>query len=254
MCEEWMPLVKVPMSIDQFHELPRNPAYKYEYLNGQAYLSPRPKHYHALLELSPMSAQTTAEIRPARAEEFPALEAIFSGAFGRIQPFGSLADDRRREAACQSLERTRTGGDGPWIAPASFIAWDRESQEAIGAILITLLPDGDPCDWDSYYWRDPPPPDCIARRLGRPHLTWIFVGPWYCGEGLGSALLAAAVNALLELGFTQLATTFLVGNDSSMLWHWRNGFRLLAYPGSKRTRRQRWQAFASPRQSDLPEA
>jgi hypothetical protein len=41
------------------------------------------------------------------------------------------------------------------------------------------------------------------------------------------------------MGFVQLATTFLVGNDASMLWHWRNGFQLLQYPNSRR--RNAWQ-------------
>jgi hypothetical protein len=36
------------------------------------------------------------------------------------------------------------------------------------------------------------------------------------------------------MGFTHLASTFLLGNDSSMLWHWRNGFQLAGYPGSRR--------------------
>jgi hypothetical protein len=53
-------------------------------------------------------------------------------------------------------------------------------------------------------------------------------------------LLAAAGNALLELGYRELLTTFMLGNESSMLWHWRNGFRLLAYPGSFRHRHTRW--------------
>ena len=41
---------------------------------------------------------------------------------------------------------------------------------------------------------------------------------------------------LLAMGYKELASTFLIGNDSSMLWHWRSGFRLLAYPGSWRRR------------------
>ena len=44
----------------------------------------------------------------------------------------------------------------------------------------------------------------------------------------------ALSSALRELGFTSLLSTFLAGNDSSMLWHWRVGFRLLSYPGSPR--------------------
>jgi L-amino acid N-acyltransferase YncA len=81
-----------------------------------------------------------------------------------------------------------------------------------------------------------PPADCIEKRLGRPHLTWIFVTRFLAGKGVGSLLLTAAVTKLRALGFTQLLTTFVLGNDSSMLWHWRNGFELLSYPNSIRVR------------------
>ena len=55
-------------------------------------------------------------------------------------------------------------------------------------------------------------------------------------KGVGTALLGAAAGALRDMGFAALLSTFLVGNDSSMLWHWRAGFRLLTYPGSPRRR------------------
>jgi GNAT superfamily N-acetyltransferase len=232
MSDQWMPGIKLALNSQEFQQLPRNSAYKYEYLGGQAYLSPRPKHYHAVLDLTPMVEDDSLDYRLAQENEILELAPLFAGVFRTIQPFGGLDEDLRMEAARQALERTQTGGDGPWISQASYIAQEKEN--VLGAILITLLPEGDPCDWESYRWLDPPPPDCIARRLGRPHLTWIFVSPWRAGQGVGTALLARAVNALLKLGYAQLLTTFMVGNDSSMLWHWRNGFRLLAYPGSSR--------------------
>ena len=235
MCDQWMPLIKLPLTRDQFRQLPRNPAYKYEYLHGETYLSPRPRHYHALLELRPVPASADPPVRPLRAGDWEALWPIFAGAFRTTQPFGSLDDESRREAARQALERTRTGGDGPWIERASFVT--TEGGEAGGAIFITLLPAGDPSDWDSYSWPEPPPADAVARRLGRPHLTWVFVSPWLSGQGLGSTLLAAAVHALDGMGFKELVSTFMIGNDASMLWHWRNGFRLLAHPGSMRRHR-----------------
>jgi len=74
--------------------------------------------------------------------------------------------------------------------------------------------------------------------MGRPHLTWIFVSPWQAGYGVGMALLAAAVQGLIGLGYRELASTFLLGNESSTHWHWRAGFRLLAYPGSMRVMRE----------------
>jgi L-amino acid N-acyltransferase YncA len=78
-------------------------------------------------------------------------------------------------------------------------------------------------------------------------LTWIFVGPWHAGHGVGTALLAHAIQGLLGLGYTELLSTFLLGNTSSMLWHWRNGFRLLPYPGSPRVIRE---SIRSSRQPD----
>ena len=236
MTDSWMPSIKLRMTRQEWEQLPRNAAYRYEYLEGFAYLSPRPRHYHALLELRPAEVAEGLDIGPVRAEDFGDLELLFTDVFRTIQPFGSLDEMTREEAARQALERTRTGGDGPWVEEASFLV--REGGALGGGIFITLLPEGDPCDWDSYRWQEPPPEDCVARHVGRPHLTWIFVSPWWAGQGVGTALLARSVNALLRLGYTQLLSTFMIGNDSSMLWHWRNGFRLLAYPGSYRRYRQ----------------
>src|SRR5580693_1815698 len=52
MCDDWMPVLELSLTLTQFRQLPHNPAYKYEYLDGKARLSPRPKHYHAQLDLA----------------------------------------------------------------------------------------------------------------------------------------------------------------------------------------------------------
>ena len=78
------------------------------------------------------------------------MDQLFAGAFRYVQPYGCLDDNTRLEAARDALERTRTAGDGPWIERASFVATIEE--KPVGAILITLLPEGDPCDWESYHW------------------------------------------------------------------------------------------------------
>jgi GNAT superfamily N-acetyltransferase len=244
MCDEWMPLIRLPLTKEQLRQLPRNGAYRYELIRGEVYLTPHPKHYHALLDLKEAAAR--AEVRPTEAapvtlrevrpDDWADLAPVFAAAFRETQPFGSLDGATRRRAAEACLQRTRSGGDGPWIAPASFVA--EEEGVAVGGLLVTLLPAGDPCAYDSYYWPVPPPPDCIERRLGRPHLTWVFVSPDQAGRGAGTTLLNAAVARLVGMGFEELVSTFLLGNESSTLWHWRNGFRLLEYPGSHR-RRQR---------------
>ena len=101
------------------------------------------------------------------------------------------------------------------------------------------MPDVDLSESFDLRWREPPPADWAQRRIGRPHLTWIFVNHWLREQGLGSALLAAATGALRELGYGVLASTFLVGNDASALWHWRQGFQLAGRPGSWRKMRSR---------------
>jgi GNAT superfamily N-acetyltransferase len=245
MCDEWMPTVRVKMTLQEFRQLPRNPAYRYEYLEGEALLSPRSRHYHAVLALAPSQGIDAPEaddkviLRPVHLDDLPALEDVFAGAFHCIQPFGGLDEATRKEAAHRCLQRTVSGGDGPWVQRASIVALAEEDSRPVGATFITLLPDGDPCEYASYYWNEPPPDELLERGLGRPHLTWIFVAPLRAGCGTGSALLGAAAAELLTLGYDRLFSTFLLGNESSLLWHWRCGFRLLSHPGSmRRMRRQ----------------
>ena len=246
MCDEWMPFVKVPMSFEHFHQLPRHAAYKYEYLNGETWLTPRPRYYHALLDLRPLAASPLPHadprtvLRPLRSTDWEeTLPPVFCAAFRNQQPFSGVMKEQGREAALKSLTLTRDGHDGPWIDAASFVAVGAEEEHVVGAILVTLLPDTDLSEWGAYHWTDPVPTDWLERRLGRPHVTWVFVSPFFTGEGVGTALLNAAARQLLALGYTELASTFLAGNDSSMLWHWRQGFRLLAYPGSQRLQREK---------------
>jgi GNAT superfamily N-acetyltransferase len=237
MCDEWMPCLELHLSPRQFRELPRQAAYSYSYYDGVAWLSPRPRFYHALLDLKNLPAPPSPvgffEVRPLVREDWEVLPSVFSAAFAGQLPFSGIDDDTRLRASRQSLEQTRRGGDGPYIAAAGFVGLGPGGQ-LIGGVLPTLLPDADPSEWDSYCWPEPPPADALEQGIGRPHLTWIFVIPGSVGRGVGTALLHAAAGALLRLGYTQLASTFLVGNDSSMLWHWRNGFQLLSHPGSRR--------------------
>lgn len=242
MCDEWMPSLVLPLTHEQLGQLPRNAAYRYEFIQGKAYVTPRPKHYHALLDLKPMSDPPPdgIHLRPVRDTDWSVLPETFATAFRDVQPFGCLDHATRVQAAESCLERTRTGGDGPWAPQASFVAVHDEPESIVGGILITILPDGDPIEYDSYYWREPPPDDLLQRAIGRPHLTWIFVRPHDAGHGIGSALLAAAVGELLALGYREMASTFILGNDSTMLWHWRNGFRLVPHALSRRLKTKRW--------------
>jgi ribosomal protein S18 acetylase RimI-like enzyme len=247
MLDRWFSTIKLPISFKQFNQLPQNPAYKYEYSDKTAWLSPRPKFQSARLELRAreesvpleIDAQDTVCIRRFEDRDWPRLSRPFARAFDRVQPFASLSDRRQLESARACLKFTREGGDGPVIVPACHVAITKEHGYRVGAILVTLIPEVDLDGFFSMRWKKEPPADCIERRLGRPHLTWIFVSPWHAYHGIGTALLAHAERSLLALGYMELISSFIWGNTSSMLWHWRNGFQLLPYAGSMRNFRKR---------------
>ena len=56
MIDDWFSAIELPLNMRQFRQLPQNPAYKYEYFDGHAWLSPRPKSCHAILDLQSLDA------------------------------------------------------------------------------------------------------------------------------------------------------------------------------------------------------
>lgn len=233
------PVIELPLTIDQFHILPRNAAYKYEYLDGRAVLSPRPKTFTGVLDLNSMPMPDGFDVRPLPAVDIPFLVDLFYIANSHTQPYQSLDKLRAQAAAEDAIHQTATGGDGPVIEPACFRVYGDRHPDPVGAILITLVPPDILVEPFAGVWQEKPPPNAIEKRLGIPHLTWVFVSWWEARRGFGTALLAHAVNALLKMGFTQLATTFALDNAPSLLWHWRNGFRLLPQTS---VFRERWKS------------
>jgi hypothetical protein len=245
MDERWFKSITLPITAEQFEELPRNPTYQYEYFDHRAWLTPRPKMYHAMLDLqsSAISQEVSPgahfDVRPLADHDWPALLAPFAEAFRQVAPLSALKPEEMQAAARDCLNATRSGREGPLISSACFVATEgassgKKSSNVVGAILTTLLPNIDLTKFTSFRWPETPPHDAIERKLGLPHLTWIFVNPCETSQGIGSALLKAAVQGLITIGYPRLASTFLLGNESSTLWHWRNGFQLLKYPGSSR--------------------
>ena len=55
MADDHFRRIELHLPFDEFHRLPRNSAYKYEYFDGRAVLSPRPKCHRAVLDLQPLT-------------------------------------------------------------------------------------------------------------------------------------------------------------------------------------------------------
>ncbi len=273
--EEPCPPVVFPVSWETFRRLPRHPGYRYEYRNGEACLTPHPRQYHCLLPLQSFDAATMIEtpralirVRPLCEPDWQPLEAVFDRAFRKtdapediefLQTVRAGTDDVasgdvpngdvpscktlvRDSPSRDALGRVRSGESGPLVRTACFVAMAGRPEEAgslVGGLFVTLLPAGDLERFDDPVWAEPPPPDAIGQRWGRPHLTWVFVDPPSARRGIASLMLGHAARALRVLGYRELASTFLLGNEPSTLWHWRNGFRLASYVGSPRVANQR---------------
>lgn len=239
----WMPTLRLKMTLAQWQQLPRNPAYKYEYSDDTALLSPRPLSFHAALDLSAWTpppadelAGAEVEIRRLQVRDRVRLSEVFTAAFFDIQPFGSMGEQTKTKAARACLRHALSGKDGQLIKEACLTACWRESGAPLGAALVTLIPGGELHQESSYLWN---PKKRSPRRAAQPHLTWIFVSPFHKRSGVGAALLAGIVEALRHLGHKSLWSTFIAGNEASLLWHWRHGFRLAPSIHSMRAARRK---------------
>ena len=198
MCDEWMPTLRLKLTQQEYEQLPRHPAYRYELMAECTLISPWPRHCHAELRLDgpTIAADAVAQfpLRSASAADIEALAPILVAAFADAQPFGSLPKADALRAAEKSLREVFAGKEGPLIEPASFVALNGE--QIAGAVLITLVPGGDQGDWASHAWGEPPPPDLWQQRGGQPHLTWIFITKFSQGTGIGTRLLHESIQVL----------------------------------------------------------
>jgi len=234
------------MPFESYERLPRHPSYKLEYWDGQLRISPRWRSHSFFLELRPPEAcprvddRDIASIRPLVAGDWEILPEVLAAAFRDAPPLGMLGQRRRVCAARDWLLSTRDGGEGPLVEPACVVAVDAEDDnKLLGALLVTLMIGRERSWYASLRAAVSPPAPDLAEGREQVQMSWIFVRPRASGQGVGTALLAAAARTLWTSGYRELASATHRGNDASMAWHWRNGFRLLPHSDSLRRIRSR---------------
>jgi len=212
-----------------------------EYWDGQLRISPRWRSHSFFLELWPpeecprVEDLDIASIRPLVADDWEKLPEVLAAAFRDAPPLGMLGDRRRVCAARDWLLSTRDGGEGPLVEPACAVAVDAEDDnKVLGALLVTLMVGRERSWYASLRAAVSPPPPDLAEGREQAQMSWIFVREGASGQGVGTALLAAAARTLWSSGYRELASATHRGNDASMSWHWRNGFRLLPHSDSLR--------------------
>ncbi|MCA9090345.1 MAG: hypothetical protein KDA90_17120 [Planctomycetaceae bacterium] len=226
------PQLQFPLTAADAQRLPRNPAYRYRVCPDHLELDPQPRCGHALLTTdSSVGVRDSAggwTARPLAASDWPSLTDLFLDAFTSTLPLSVLSAEDCQRIAEESLSRTRAGDDGLLIDSASFVIRQPGHQGIIAAILITLMPAGNLRNFTDPIWQESSPKDALTQHWGRPHLTWVMTSPSYARRGLARHLLQLALLELKQLGYSELASTFLLDNVPSLLWHWSCGFHLQA--------------------------
>jgi GNAT superfamily N-acetyltransferase len=241
----WFRPVRAPMSIASYRRLPRHPAYKFEYWDGQLRITPRWNSHAMFLALrSPEEAVVPelegASIRLLQDGDWDELPKVLGLAFADAPPLSVLRGRRRVWASRDWLWSTRDGDEGRLVQPACAVAVDRnDSTRLLGALIVTLMA-GFTRSW--YVRRRlavPPPAPDLGEGGEQPQISWVFVHPAASGRGVGRALLAMATRSLWNAGYRELASATDCGNVTSMAWHWRNGFVLLPDRSADVPRRSR---------------
>lgn len=231
--------LSVPMPFDTWRKLPRFPTHKNEYWDGSARYTPRLNSCDIYLDLArwtpprhdheSYSRRMRVAVRRLKDEDWDKLPDTFHAAFHHQQPLASWHDAPAARAARCAMKWTRSGGDGPLVRHACFTAWilpvDDTSRDEVlaGAAIVTLVP--------FHHLRSAPAEAASPHPERRDaavaaHLTWVFVRHRLQRHNLGTLLLGDVVSALREGGFRWLSSTCLLDNAGSLLWHWRNDFRL----------------------------
>jgi GNAT superfamily N-acetyltransferase len=191
------------MSFEEFERMPRELGWKYEYWNGEAHVSPGHQVVVATVPTAPRPVMSPCALRPPRPADEAGLIAAYLLAFGGTIEYCDWYPEKIVESARESVGRYLSGKRGR-PSPASRVAGVSEpgSQEEtlVGAVL--LLDAG---------------PD-------EARLDMLFVVPEWHRQGLATALVGSAINALHADGIGTLESAYVLGNAPSRAWHRKFGF------------------------------
>jgi len=183
------------MTVEEYHLLPGDPAWKVEYIDGEAVWEPRHNVVTLIVPVTVRAAQAPCLIRPVQEGDRAALEAGYAGAFAdTIDLYGYSPEAMTRSAA---RDVGAAYQEDPAIRAASHVALAGE--DLIGSALV-------------------------ARFETGPHLDVLFVRACWRRGGVARALVAAMVNALYAQGEMALSSFHHIGNQASAAWHRSAGF------------------------------
>jgi GNAT superfamily N-acetyltransferase len=194
--------VRFPLSLEDLLRLPRHPDWRYELIDGEALLSPRPR---PLCFRRPTGMAVEGAPVPgvdARAVDGPrdraGLVELLMDVWRDEDPYRSFEEDVRQKELRQEIERSLERPDeleGAVVADA----------HQLSACLLVMA-------------------------SSPPALSWLSVRRGLRGRGLAMALLGVVVDGLAARGEPELASYASAVNVPSVRWHLACGFELLPDP------------------------
>jgi ribosomal protein S18 acetylase RimI-like enzyme len=203
-----LPLPELPMLIDEFHVMEHRLGWKHEYWDGAARLSCQPTAVASLeLDLAlpkdiPLTHVPGYQLCGLTVADETALVDLFLRAFDDAVEYAGWDEAQFERDAQRSIksffDRRPSSNRCEGLLNHSFAV--RHQESIVAAILI-------------------------RKKKGRPTMEPIMVSPGHQRRGLGSALLATAIQSLQQSGVDVLGSRCHLGNIASLNWHKRNGFR-----------------------------
>jgi GNAT superfamily N-acetyltransferase len=195
--------MRLAIPAEQFWRLPRHPDWKYEYVEGSAWLSPRARPLPLVRQMDIAVPATDIEgfdLRKLAPEgDRRAVASLLASVWAAEDPFCSFNDGQRERTLAAEIDRSLARCQLGAVALA-------DSGEVCGAVLAE------------------------SRNDDLPTLTWLTVRRGARDRGLATALLGVVVDALVAAGATRLASAASVANVASLRWHLSRGFELAPDP------------------------
>ncbi len=190
------------MPQDHFLALPRLPGWKYEYVDGNAYIEPLPHLVYTKITVAPSNAQDINGIlfRTITSGDIDRLKTPYADAFENTVEYFGKNRAEVLESADDVLNRFFRGEDGRPVPGFLAETCPDDGISVVGAALAVKT--------DDYYMLD-----------------MLFVRPARQRQSVAASLLYRLMNMMYMDGAAQLISRYNLANIPSRNWHRKQGFK-----------------------------
>ena len=187
----------LPMTIDEFHLLPRRLGWKYEYFDGAAHVTPASVVVECVVDVVFRLLPHPYAVQAVGPDHRDSLIEAYRDAFEPTPDYLDWPPEAFSASAGTTIDGYFSGAYG---APSPTSRLLLHEGEVVGAALV------------------------VVSRDERHCLKPVFVRSARQRRGVATALASSVICALHDLGQSALYSTFLLANEPSRSWHRRLGF------------------------------